>query len=434
MRYRTLFTSFTLSLMSLMLVSGMVAAQGNNEKVTICHIPSGNPANAHTITVSANALDAHLAHGDTQGPCPATSLDTTTETTNVEGVSAYIEVVGLVQNYRADTGIFELDGIIIIIAERPDFELTDGLTVYVRGFQLFDGRILAIEISQSASLLDDGFDIITDVVPPILLDVTGMITSYDQVLGAITLDYTIVVLLVDQTDVLLEHGRFVTVSGELLPDGRILADIVVLFDTNVDIDFDTADQKATICHVPPGNPDNAHSISISASAIPAHMGHGDRVGPCDGTDATGVITCGDRGCDTVIVTLVDNFGVTYDEVELLRAQGYGAGEIARVYLLSAAAGVPPQEIIDKRNSGIGWGHIMRDYPIVDPSELAPGFTIGDGRGHSVRNEEDGPPGRGNGNGNGKDNGNEKGNGNGKGNGKGLLTMELPLEHRDRYNL
>ena len=33
-------------------------------KVLICHIPPGNPNNAHTIEVSANAVEAHLAHGD----------------------------------------------------------------------------------------------------------------------------------------------------------------------------------------------------------------------------------------------------------------------------------------------------------------------------------------------------------------------------------
>lgn len=37
--------------------------------VTICHIPPGNPGNAHTITISVNALPAHLAHGDYIGSC-----------------------------------------------------------------------------------------------------------------------------------------------------------------------------------------------------------------------------------------------------------------------------------------------------------------------------------------------------------------------------
>jgi len=38
---------------------------GKKDKVTICHIPPGNPGNAHTINVSGNAKNAHLAHGDT---------------------------------------------------------------------------------------------------------------------------------------------------------------------------------------------------------------------------------------------------------------------------------------------------------------------------------------------------------------------------------
>jgi putative hemolysin len=55
------------------------AARGNQqsaarnqyqEKVLICHIPPGEPDNAHTISVSPNAVPAHLAHGDTLGPCP----------------------------------------------------------------------------------------------------------------------------------------------------------------------------------------------------------------------------------------------------------------------------------------------------------------------------------------------------------------------------
>lgn len=40
-----------------------------SKKVQVCHLPPGNPANFHTITISANALPAHLAHGDLAGPC-----------------------------------------------------------------------------------------------------------------------------------------------------------------------------------------------------------------------------------------------------------------------------------------------------------------------------------------------------------------------------
>jgi len=41
-------------------------------RVDVCHIPPGNPENAHTITISENALDAHLAHGDNTGACEPT--------------------------------------------------------------------------------------------------------------------------------------------------------------------------------------------------------------------------------------------------------------------------------------------------------------------------------------------------------------------------
>jgi len=43
---------------------------GKKDKITICHIPPGNPDNAHTISVSGNAKNAHLAHGDTLEECP----------------------------------------------------------------------------------------------------------------------------------------------------------------------------------------------------------------------------------------------------------------------------------------------------------------------------------------------------------------------------
>ncbi|HYZ90231.1 MAG TPA: hypothetical protein VE620_13110 [Myxococcales bacterium] len=39
-------------------------------KVTICHHTHSKKHPFHTITVSANAVPAHMRHGDTLGPCP----------------------------------------------------------------------------------------------------------------------------------------------------------------------------------------------------------------------------------------------------------------------------------------------------------------------------------------------------------------------------
>lgn len=56
-----------------------VRCGNNNNKVLVCHIPPGNPANAHTICISENGVPAHLAHGCVLGACappPADSLGT----------------------------------------------------------------------------------------------------------------------------------------------------------------------------------------------------------------------------------------------------------------------------------------------------------------------------------------------------------------------
>ena len=44
-------------------------------KVDVCHIPPGNPDNAHTITISENAVSAHLDHGDHLGACESAQTD-----------------------------------------------------------------------------------------------------------------------------------------------------------------------------------------------------------------------------------------------------------------------------------------------------------------------------------------------------------------------
>ena len=72
------------SLAGLALVAGVgVAATGSSEsaayqyqygtKVVVCHHTGSKSHPQVTITISQNALHAHLKHGDTIGPCSTTA-------------------------------------------------------------------------------------------------------------------------------------------------------------------------------------------------------------------------------------------------------------------------------------------------------------------------------------------------------------------------
>jgi hypothetical protein len=67
----------------------------------------------------------------------------------------------------------------------------------------------------------------------------------------------------------------------LLMIGKVLGAMVFLFMfTSYDKKDNSSNDKVTICHIPPGNPGNAHEIVVSANAVPAHLAHGDYLGSC----------------------------------------------------------------------------------------------------------------------------------------------------------
>ena len=58
--------------------------------------------------------------------------------------------------------------------------------------------------------------------------------------------------------------------------------------------------EITICHIPPGNPNNARTMVVNESDLPAHLRHGDTLGPCCEDDADcqdGEFCNGDEFCD-----------------------------------------------------------------------------------------------------------------------------------------
>jgi len=46
--------------------------------------------------------------------------------------------------------------------------------------------------------------------------------------------------------------------------------------------------KIAICHIPPGNPSKAHTITVGGPAVDRHLAHGDEIGSCDGQEFSAI--------------------------------------------------------------------------------------------------------------------------------------------------
>jgi hypothetical protein len=202
------------------------------------------------------------------------------------------------------------------------------------GTTRISGRITATEAAASAGLAtralglaqgDDfvGDEALTDVTIEIVDDGGNVIAStetddsglFTAEVGAGT--YT-VNLLVDGESVLsftldVPEGGTLFAEGkvDLLPNGKLKLDVQIFRDddgdgepddsfririqgriegepASGDVDViasqDDIEDKVTICHIPPGNPENAHTIVVGAAAVGAHLAHGDFEGECDGDE------------------------------------------------------------------------------------------------------------------------------------------------------
>ncbi|MDA3861874.1 MAG: hypothetical protein PF445_11690 [Melioribacteraceae bacterium] len=89
--------------------------------------------------------------------------------------------------------------------------------------------------------------------------------------------------------------------------------------------------KPAICHIPPGNPSAQKTLYVGASAVAAHIAHGDFIGTCDGSvasnDMVTIVSQGTYG-DTTVTVYVDlrgsnfaKFGNFYESMGAYPATG-----------------------------------------------------------------------------------------------------------------
>jgi hypothetical protein len=202
------------------------------ETVTICHIPPGNPDNPQTITIPKSALPAHLAHGDQMGTCVPKAVTNPDNNTTEEQIT-----------------------ICHIPPGNPDNPQTITIPKSALPAHLAHGDQVGVCIAKPVN--DNTDDKITIChIPPGDPNNPQSISISRSALAAH-----------------LAHGDHI---GECVAE-----------DTKNNSGNNTqtannndANDKITICHIPPGNPNNPQTISISRSALPAHLAHGDQVGDC----------------------------------------------------------------------------------------------------------------------------------------------------------
>ena len=123
------------------------------------------------------------------------------------------------------------------------------------------------------------------------LDGTAKVLSGSQVTGSLVVNgYTVLTragetsIRKGQASLTLDkiRGKQVHVRGVFEPEG---SNIVFAFEIKLQEEEEEEEEgegegKVTLCHIPKGNPSNARTITVGASAVPAHLAHGDYLGAC----------------------------------------------------------------------------------------------------------------------------------------------------------
>lgn len=82
----------------------------------------------------------------------------------------------------------------------------------------------------------------------------------------------------------IRSNRVLDVSASHIargPGGELSQDVEPVIGRGIGgVSLPSAASSVTICHLPPGNPGNAHTIVVGVAAWPAHSGHGDYQGAC----------------------------------------------------------------------------------------------------------------------------------------------------------
>jgi len=175
-------------------------------------------------------------------------------------------------------GPWNVRGVSLVVDERTDIkgEINLGEMVKVTGWILDDGSWLATEIKHTRLPYGQGCFFFTSVVRSVdeerIVLADGLTLTLAQSGGLVVTGDRI------QEGSVVRYQYCVDQDGE----GRVRS-IFALSQLYRPVQVNEASGKVVICHFPPGNPENEHTIEVGEPALPAHLAHGDSMGACPGS-------------------------------------------------------------------------------------------------------------------------------------------------------
>jgi len=130
-----------------------------SKKIEICHVPPGDPDNAHTLSISVNAMRAHLAHGDYMDECAENGDDETNDEEEIEikveiedGIAKIVVKIG---DEELEFELEETDRELIIqyIAENTDLTIEEIETfIEFEEYENDEGKTIHVEIKEELGI------------------------------------------------------------------------------------------------------------------------------------------------------------------------------------------------------------------------------------------------------------------------------------------
>ena len=301
--FRWFFFAAYLGIISSMLACLATGIGSSNLEAGTLELENGSVAGTSTFDLvgALEGMDPWVVAGTTLETNEATQIEEGLEVGNLVRVRGTILEDGTWVAYSIELAEEQTDPIIILIGtvDSVDPWVVNGITLTVTADTVITGDIApGMLVRVEILLLEDGtWEVLSITLLGDLTETEGCITVVATVVSvtedeieflgwpAMPLGADVTIESGSEGDegqggVILSSNQNVMVVLCPSEDGQIVIVQIIIIGTPPDEGGIPAEgEKVLVCHKP-NNKKGGHTLSISSSAVPAHLSHGDTMGPC----------------------------------------------------------------------------------------------------------------------------------------------------------